>query len=116
MESVLDQELIENIDELASSIKGVKNDYVPTPVDRPEPIENSKGTFYPRDRLISLNALMRANYRCEIEENHPSFLRKSTGKNYTEPHHLIPMAFQKQFEKSLDVEANIYCLPVQQLP
>ena len=66
--------------------------------------------IYPRDRKVSLNALCRANFVCEIDENHPSFIRKGTTLLYTEPHHLIPMSYQDSFERSLDVEANIVSL------
>ena len=65
---------------------------------------------YPRDRQIALNALAHAKYECEIDGKHPTFLRKNSDKTYTEPHHLIPMAFQDQFDYSLDVEENIVSL------
>lgn len=39
-----------------------------------------------------------------------TFLRKNSGKPYTEPHHLIPMAFSDEFPVSLDVEENIVSL------
>lgn len=63
-----------------------------------------------RDKKRSLNALNRAGYLCEWDRNHTSFIRKSNGKTYTEPHHLIPLAFQGYFTNSLDVEANIVSL------
>ena len=59
---------------------------------------------------ISINALAHANYLCEINSDHPTFIRKNSGKNYTEPHHLVPMAFSEQFNVSLDVEENIVSL------
>jgi predicted HNH restriction endonuclease len=65
---------------------------------------------YPRDRETALNALSHANYLCEINSNHPVFLRKRSSTNYTEPHHLIPMAFSDMFDVSLDVEENIVSL------
>lgn len=66
--------------------------------------------IYPRNKQTAINALIHANYCCEIDSNHPSFIRKSSNKNYTEPHHLVPMAFQEQFDVSLDVEENIVSL------
>lgn len=74
------------------------------------PIVVSGRTTYPRDRQTSINALSHANYRCEIEPAHTTFLRKHSGKPYTEPHHLIPMAFSDEFSVSLDVEENIVSL------
>ena len=59
---------------------------------------------------VSINALAHANYLCEINSDHPTFIRKNSGKNYTEPHHLVPMAFSEQFNVSLDVEENIVSL------
>ena len=65
---------------------------------------------YPRDRQISVNALTHAEYRCEIEETHPTFIRRNSDKPYTEPHHLVPMAYADQFSVSLDVEENVVSL------
>ena len=77
---------------------------------KPEPKETSGSKIYPRDRKTAVNAMTRANHSCEVDENHPSFIRKNTNLNYTEPHHLIPMSYQDSFENSLDVEANIVAL------
>lgn len=54
--------------------------------------------------------MIRADHKCEVDGSHPSFIRKNTNLNYTEPHHLIPMAYQSLFENSLDIEANIVAL------
>lgn len=63
-----------------------------------------------RDQNIAENALKMAHYKCEINNTHPSFIRKTNGSNYMEPHHLIPLEFQEYFKFSLDVEANIVSL------
>lgn len=65
---------------------------------------------YPRDPIISKLALKNANYLCECGESHISFIRKSNGKNYTEPHHIIPMSAQEDFEIDLDCLPNIISL------
>lgn len=65
---------------------------------------------YRRDNQRAYNALKRANYCCEFDPNHPSFIRKSDNTQYTEAHHLVPFSFQDQFSNSLDVEANIVSL------
>lgn len=65
---------------------------------------------YPRDRQTAINALAHANYECEIDNIHPTFIRKRVALKYTEPHHLIPMAFSDEFDVSLDVEENIVSL------
>jgi len=54
--------------------------------------------------------MARANHHCEINEDHPSFIRRGTDVMYVEPHHLIPMSAQRKFDHSLDVEANIVAL------
>lgn len=65
---------------------------------------------FPRDRQTAINALSHADYQCEIDRAHPTFLRRNSSKPYTEPHHLIPMAFSDDFDVSLDVEENIVSL------
>lgn len=58
----------------------------------------------------AIQAIVKANYLCEYNYNHESFIRKSNDKKYTEAHHLIPLKFQDDFEYSLDVPANIISL------
>ncbi len=65
---------------------------------------------YPRSRRVSINALRHANYKCEFDNTHSTFLRKNSNLNYTEPHHLVPLTYYKNFEVSLDVEENIVSL------
>lgn len=109
-ENELDHRLIQDVDNLVSKLKGRTIKYVPAPKKKPKPIEQSKGIVYGRDRIVAINALIRAEYMCEIDKNHPSFISRTSKKNYTEPHHLIPMSCQEQFDYSLDVEANIVSL------
>lgn len=58
----------------------------------------------------AIQAIVNANYLCEYNTEHDSFIRKSNDKRYTEAHHLIPLKFQDDFEYSLDVPANIVSL------
>lgn len=58
----------------------------------------------------AINAIVKANYLCEVNNNHLSFIRKTNEKNYTEAHHLIPLRFQKDFQYNLDVPANMISL------
>lgn len=109
-ESKLDQELLDDIDSMLIHLREPSIPYIPRPVEKPEAIVVSEGKSYPRNRHAAMNALIRVNHQCEINSDHPSFIRKSTNTSYAEPHHLIPMAYQGQFEKSLDVEANIISL------
>lgn len=76
-----------------------------------DPILTSIGKkVYPRNKNISLAALKRAAYKCEIDECHETFKRRN-GIDYTEPHHLVPMSKQEEFKGySLDVIENIVSL------
>lgn len=75
-----------------------------------KPVIKDGVSVYQRNRQIAINALVHAHFACEIDNEHPTFIRKNSDKTYTEPHHLIPMAFQDQFDVSLDVEENIVSL------
>ena len=81
---------------------------------KPEPVPESlvvEGRIvYYRDRRRAINALVHAGYVCEIDPHHSTFIRKKSGKPYTEPHHLVPMSQQGRFSVSLDVEENIVSL------
>lgn len=79
------------------------------PVPRREKTATEKYTYW-RDPVVAANALCNANYKCEICTTHPTFIRRSNGKPYTEPHHLVPMSAQKDFSVSLDVENNVVSL------
>ncbi|MCD2347197.1 HNH endonuclease [Clostridium guangxiense] len=65
-----------------------------------------------RDPVVAKRVLISAKFKCTIDPNHEYFKAKSTGENYVESHHLIPMGYQEKFDKSLDVEANIVSLCV----
>lgn len=65
---------------------------------------------YRRDKQTSINALVLADNLCEYDKTHWTFKRKGTETNYTEAHHLVPMAYQDGFDFSLDREQNIISL------
>lgn len=58
----------------------------------------------------SSDAINKADYRCENDRNHTTFVSAASGKQYVEAHHLIPMEFQDDFEYSIDVPENIISL------
>ena len=64
---------------------------------------------FQRDPGIAKEAIEKAEFKCELDKRHKSFIDKNKEK-YMEGHHLIPMARQRDFEKSLDQLANIVCL------
>lgn len=83
-------------------------------IEGPEPApkpQMEKGALrYARRPEVSKYALYLAGYQCECGKDHPSFIRKSDGKNYTEPHHIIPMSAQGSFDAYLDCYQNIISL------
>ena len=65
---------------------------------------------YNRNRSVASEALKRANFACELFPEYPTFTSRSSGRNFMEAHHLIPMKLQDNFKVSLDVVENICCL------
>ena len=63
-----------------------------------------------RSNILREQALSFADYACEIDKDHQSFIAEKTNKAYMEGHHAIPMSNQPKFRQSLDVYANIVCL------
>ena len=110
VESELDRKLLDDtITEIDSDIPE-KPTYKGTPKKKKAPAKISSSEAYPRDTNTALNALKIAEYKCEIDSEHPTFIRKKNNLPYTEPHHLIPMAYSDNFDFSLDVEENIVSL------
>lgn len=110
IESELDRKLLDDvINEIDSDIPE-KPTYKGTPKKKKASAKVSSSETYPRDTNTALNALKIAEYKCEIDSEHPTFIRKKNNLPYTEPHHLIPMAYSDNFDFSLDVEENIVSL------
>lgn len=63
-----------------------------------------------RSSIIKLQTLESAGYKCEINQNHNTFIAESNGKQYMEGHHAIPMHYQDKFKQSIDIYANVICL------
>ncbi len=63
-----------------------------------------------RSNILREQALSFANYTCEIDQNHKSFIAEKNQRAYMEGHHAIPINHQPKFTHSLDVYANIICL------
>ena len=82
-------------------------------MDIPVPVKAVTGKrmiSWNRSGIIRNQALEMAEYRCEIEITHESFIAERNHKLYMEGHHVIPMKKQMNFKNSLDVYANIVCL------
>lgn len=84
--------------------------YEGRPKQKGEPISTGGYRIYPRDVQAAVNALAKAHFMCEIDEDHTTFIRRNSGKMYTEPMHLVPMSQSDNFDVSLDTEENIVSL------
>lgn len=51
-----------------------------------------------------------AGYECEYDATLKTFTNRSTGNNFTEAHHLIPVSYYNQFDYDIDVPENIVAL------
>lgn len=63
-----------------------------------------------RSDILRRQVLELANYSCELDNGHQTFIAERTNKPYMEGHHIIPMNLQAGYNVSLDVYANIICL------
>lgn len=73
------------------------------------PSNNGKTTKSSRPSTnpsLGKEAIARNQYRCAVDEDHPTFLKKDGGR-YMEVHHLIPLEWQSEFPYKLDTRANL---------
>lgn len=110
LDAIEDESLNDEINETSFEDVNDNFEYNHNPKTKEDPITKNGVKVYHRDKKVSMNALGHANYKCEIDSAHITFIRRKSKKNYTEPHHLIPMKYSDRFEVSLDVEENIVSL------
>lgn len=67
-------------------------------------------TTFKRNGIIASFALAKAEYLCEIDKNHKTFISQRTNLPYSESHHFVPMKFQDDFSFPLDCTENIISL------
>lgn len=65
---------------------------------------------YVRSPILKKQVIEIADYKCELNASHTTFIAKSNNKPYMEGHHALPISLQEHFDNSLDVYANIVCL------
>lgn len=63
---------------------------------------------FARNTKVALEALEKANFTCEIDPSHTTFIGKF-GTPYVEAHHLIPFS-QQDHDRNVDVVENIVAL------
>lgn len=65
---------------------------------------------FQRNIRESAQALKEANFTCEVNSTHRTFISAASAKPYVEGHHLIPLSLQDQFELTIDIKENIVAL------
>ncbi len=105
-----DQILVAELRHVIISRENARFEYKGKPKEKHVPVYIEGHKTYPRDRQTAIHALAHARYRCEVNVEHPTFIRRNSDRKYTEPHHLVPMSCSDQFNVSLDVEENIVSL------
>jgi len=83
-------------------------------LDQPIPVKGTRivkeRIIQDRDRITIIQAEEASGYLCQVNQSHRTFIAARTQNPYVEGHHIIPLQFQKEFEYSLDVYANILVL------
>lgn len=77
---------------------------------KPEAPITVEQTVWKRSNILRIQTLVSADFKCEIDARHETFIAEKTGEPYMESHHAIPMRQQPHFDNSLDVYANLVCL------
>lgn len=108
----LDYEAEEHEDDFENEEIIKEKDLKPVEVEerQPQKVLSGEHFVYKRNKQIAVNAICKAEFCCEYDREHKTFISKSNNKNFTEVHHLIPMAFQDRFKANIDVEANVVSL------
>lgn len=101
---------------LINTISGASSTSISEAPKRKLIIKESKSRKYiQRDIRLSKSALIKSEFKCEVNEEHKTFLQPN-GNSYMEGHHLIPcteknsiMIFEK-YKRNIDCVENIVCL------
>lgn len=107
---IADEQILAEINGMDFDANALEFEYINKPREKQIPKKINGIYIYNRDKKVAFNALVHANFECEIDKKHPSFIRKNSSRKYMEPHHLVPLAYSKCFDVSLDVEENIVSL------
>ncbi|MBO6291181.1 MAG: HNH endonuclease [Selenomonas sp.] len=85
----------------------VKTLDAPMKLEKPVKVEYK---IWKRSGIMRTQTVVLANYACDIDHGHATFTAASTGHQYMEAHHIIPLKLQERFSSSLDVYANLISL------
>lgn len=81
----------------------------PGPIPRNSQREYN-GKSWKRKAKYAAQAIENAQYTCEHQSHHQTFISARSGSQFVEAHHLVPLQFQDKFDNSLDVPENIIAL------
>jgi 5-methylcytosine-specific restriction protein A len=90
--------------------KGKRKELQSGAIQKKEKKQSSSSSSWSRDANMAFTALDNANFRCENDQDHKTFISARTGNQFVEAHHLIPMEYQGEFPVSIDVPENIISL------
>lgn len=66
----------------------------------------SAGRRFKINPILGKIAIKNANYLCEFDKAHKTFISKRTGKNFVEGHHLVPVSYQIDIWDKYSVNAD----------
>lgn len=97
---------------LGQTMKGIDKKIELMDIKEPIPdyVVKKESVIPNRDRIKIRQVVESCNHMCGIDNKHTSFIAESTGKQYVEGHHIIPLSLQSEFSFSLDCYANIIAL------
>jgi 5-methylcytosine-specific restriction protein A len=79
-------------------------------VAKKKKVKCSSSLSWRRDPEMGYTAIYNAEFKCENNPDHITFVSSVTSKQFVEAHHLIPMELQDRFEANIDVPENIISL------
>lgn len=92
----------------SSHVVAQKAPNTPQPAPAPKKVSGGKPRYVASPTWGKL-ALQNANYICQ-NCGGTTFIARSTGNNFMEPHHLIPISCQGNYSVDIDIPSNLICL------
>ncbi|WP_281948709.1 MrcB family domain-containing protein [Vibrio parahaemolyticus] len=108
--NIMDFDIFAKEESFQNQIQGSSPKTPKGKIKRKKKIRSNLKETYVRCIGPSSDAIKTADYKCENDESHITFVSAASGKQYVEAHHLIPMEFQDDFDFSIDVPENIISL------
>jgi 5-methylcytosine-specific restriction protein A len=109
--SILDIDDIKDEEAFQDDIQtATAKEFPPGPIPKKKKRDLKATTTSRRDLSVAATALERAQYKCEVDPEHQTFISLKSGHPFMEAHHLIPLESEDSFNYSLDVPENVICL------